>query len=804
MLIRNYYRSAVRQIARTRFHATLNIAGLSIGMVFALLIGMYCWSEWRVNRQLENADRQCILTSDWKDPNMGYALATLGPLAKTLKETYPTLVANYYRFDGMTVIVSNGDKRFREELQLGDSTLLPMYGLPLLRGDARTALDLPFTVVITDERAVQIFGTTDVVGKNLTIANFSGQKQPFRITGVMESPTRNSVTWLTSENTIFVPLANLAWFGRNMDWSNGHIANYVELQPGVSPGALKAPIEYLIRQHADPVIAANLHVQPQPLPAYYLHADGGMVEKMIYTLSFIAVFILGMAMINFINLSVSRSSLRMKEIGVRKVLGSLRRQLRLQLLSESVLLALASTGIALLLYPLLAPLFSAILGRRVPSLARVPAIGWGLILLFGIGTGWLAGLYPAILLSSMSAVNVLKGKLGSMAQNVRMRKGLVGLQFGTAAVVFIGAIIVSEQIDLFFSNQLGYNKEYIMSAQVPRDWSPQGIRRMNMIRAAFAGMRQVRDVTLSFEIPNGANGGSLSIYREGADPNHPIVAQALVTDGHYSSTYQIPLASGVYFHQAGDNGAEARDSTSVVLNETAVRALGWKTAGEAVGRRVRFPGPGSVFTVSGVVRDFHFDAMGAAIGPEVFLPVSAGGSYRYLSFKLNPGHIDADIAALQQQWVTLMPGAPFEYKFMDESLAAVYDSELRLRKAASTATVLALVIVLLGVVGLVSGSLLRRTKEIAIRKVIGASVPGIIRLFLLEYLPVMLVAVVIASPLAWWVMQRWLDDYVTRIAITVWPFLLATSCLGSVVILLIAVQTVSAAAANPVKGLRAE
>src|ERR1700722_6413918 len=200
MLLRNYYRSAVRQIARTRFHATINIAGLSIGMAFALLIAMYCWSEWRVNRQLENADRQCILTSDWKDPNMGYTLATLGPLAKALKETYPTLVANYYRFDGMTVIVSNGDKNFREELQLGDSTLLPMYGLPLLGGDARTALDLPFTVVITDERAGQIFGTTDVVGKNLTIPNFSGKKAPFRITGVMKSPTRNSVTWLTSEN----------------------------------------------------------------------------------------------------------------------------------------------------------------------------------------------------------------------------------------------------------------------------------------------------------------------------------------------------------------------------------------------------------------------------------------------------------------------------------------------------------------------------------------------------------------------------------------------------------------------------
>jgi len=395
MHIRSYYRTAVRQIARSRFHATVNIVGLSIGVSFTLLIAMYCWSEWEVNRQLKNAGQQYILTSDWKDPNMGYVLATLGPLARALKENYPALVANYYRFDGMTVIVSNGNKDFREELQLGDSTLLSMYGLPLLQGNARTALDNPFTVIITDDRAMQIFGTTDVVGKSLSIANFSGQKQQFQITGVMKRPARNSVTWLTSENTIFVPVSNLAYFGRNMDWSNGHIANYVELQPGVSPDQLKGPIEHLIKQNANALIAANLHVVPQPLPSYYLHANGDTVQKMIYTLSSIAMFILGMAMINFINLSVSRSHARMKEIGIRKVLGSLRRQLRLQFLAESVLLALSSTCIALLLYQLLAPVFSDILGRNVPHLSDLPVLGWGLIVLFGIFTGWLAGLYPA-------------------------------------------------------------------------------------------------------------------------------------------------------------------------------------------------------------------------------------------------------------------------------------------------------------------------------------------------------------------------------------------------------------------------
>jgi putative ABC transport system permease protein len=802
MLLRNYYQTAVRQISRNRFHTGINIIGLSTGIAFALLIAVYSWSEWRVNRQFKDAGRQYILTSAWKDPNMGYAMATLGPLARSLKENYPTLVADYYRFDGLTVTVSNGDKYFREELQLGDSSLLTMFGLSLVQGDERTALNSPFTAVITDDRATQIFGTTDVVGKDLIIPNFSGRKQAFRITGVLKKLSRNSVTWLTSENTIFVPVASLDYFGRNMGWSNGHIANYVTLQPGVSPEALKGPIEHLIRQNADPAVAANLRVLPMALPAYYLHANGDTVRKMIYTLSLIAVFILGMAMINFVNLSVSRSALRMKEIGIRKVLGGMRSQLRLQFLMESVLLALAATGIALLLYIVLAPVFSVMLDREMPALSALPVAGWLLIVLLGALTGCLAGLYPAILLSSQPTVQVLKGKEGSVSQHVRIRMGLVGFQFGTAAAVFIGAIIVSQQIDLFFSDRLGYNKEYILASQVPRDWTPQGIRHMETIRSVFACMPAVRDVTLSFEIPNGANSGNLNLYRQSGDPSHPVVAQALVADGHYASTYRIPLASGVFFHRAGEDTGQ--DSTRVVLNETAARALGWKTAGEAVGQRVRFPGLDAAFTVSGVVRDFHFDAMGSAIQPEVFVDPGFGGSYRYLSFKLNPGQMRENIAALQQQWAKLMPGAPFDYKFMDESLATVYDSELRLRKAASNATVLAFIIVLLGVVGLVSGSVQRRAKEIAIRKVIGASVPGIIRLFLREYLPVLLGAALIADPLAAWIMQCWLDGYATRIIITAWPFLLANGSLALVVIGLIATQTLSVALTNPTRSLKAE
>jgi putative ABC transport system permease protein len=803
-MLANYYKTAVRSIARSRFHAIINIIGLSTGIAFTLLIAAFCWSEKRVNHQLKNADRQYFLSSVWKDPTMGPAITTVAPLAKALKENYPSLVANYYRWDAITSAVSYGEKHFREGVQLGDSTLLKLYGFSLLQGDARTALNEPFSVVITDEKAMKYFGRTDAVGKDLTIDNFAGAKRSFRITGVLKRPSRNSVTWLddSNDNGIFVSSSNLAFFGRNMDWPNIYIISYVELQKGVKPEALEAPIAHLLKVNTSPGVQANLRVVPILLTDYYMESNGGTVKKMIYTLSFVALFILGMAIINFINLSVSRSSLRMREIGVRKVLGGLRRQLRRQFLFESILLALASTVIALVLYQVMRPLFAGMLGNEIPSLSALPIVTWGIILLFAVFVGWLAGLYPATLLSSLSSIDALKGREGTVQQRVILRKGLVGFQFATATVVFVGAIVISQQIGLFFSDRLGYSKEYIVSAQLPRDWSRQGVRRMEAVRDVFARMPEVRDATLTYAIPDGSAMGSSGLYPQGGDSTKAVVADHLVTDEHFAATYQIPLVAGVFFN-APDRSA-TQDSWGIVLNETAAKALGWQRGQDAVGQRIRLFGVPDVFTVSGVVKDFHFSAMDVPIQPGVFTHVSGIPLYRYFSFKLRPGNMTATIGALQKRWAALMPGAPFEYIFMDETLRSLYTTEIRLRKAATTSTGLAFLIVLLGVIGLVSSSVRRRTKEIAIRKVIGASVVRIIRLFLREYLPVLLAAGLAASPLAYWIMRHWLNDYATRVEITPWPFVGAVGCLALIMIVLIAAQTFSAATANPVQRLRTE
>ncbi len=799
-MIENYFKIAWRSIVKNRFYSAVNIIGLSTGIAFTLLIAAYVWSELQVNSSLENEDRQYILQSKWKDPNEGYPLATLGPLAKALRQNYPDLVANYYRYDGITSNVSKGAKSFREGLQVGDSTLLNMYGFKLLHGNAATALKDPFTVVITSEKAIKYFGKTDVVGQTLAIENFSGSKHDFIITGVLDKFQRNSVTHLVDDfpNDLYVSDANLNFFGRNMNWTNSYIASYIELQKGVIPKDLEKPIAHLVQQNAPPEIAADMSPYMVSLKDYYLDANNGLVKKMLYALSAIALFILVMAIINFINMSVSRSAARMREIGIRKVLGGLKRQLIMQFLIESVIIVLLATIFAFIIYVSTKDLFSTILNKPVPALTDFPLYFIAFPLLFILIIGFIAGIYPAFVLSSLRSVDSVKGKLSSVKENVLLRKSLIAFQFGTATIAFIGAIIISQQVNLFLGKDLGYNKDYILSAQVPRDWTPQGVNKMENIRNQLATLPLVSNVALSFEIPDGNNGGQAGIYKQGSDSTQAIAAQVLQTDEHYLSVYKIPLKAGSFFDGRG------LDSGKVVINETTAHTLGWKDAADAIGMQVRFPGDPTVFTVKAVTNDFHFGSMQQKVPPIVIFNVQFSPIYRYLSFKIKPGNINASVEAIQKKWSALMPGAPFEYKFMDETLAKLYKSEIQLKKASYTATVLALIIVLLGVLGLISLSIQKRTKEIGIRKVLGSSVASIITLFVKEFLGVILVAGILACPLAYIIMHNWLQAYAYRIDITATPFIISMLMLGIITAVLICLQTIKAALANPVKSLRTE
>ena len=800
-MFRNYIKTGWRNIRKNGFQSFINVFGLSVGVLFTLLIASYVYNELRINKNLKNAGNHYFLLTEWKDPNLGADITTIAPLAKRLKEDYPNLVANYYRWDGITSVVSKGDKHFREGIQLGDSTILSMFGFELLQGNPQTALNEPFTTVISQDVAIKYFGKTNVVGETISIQNFAGASHEFMITGVLKKIPENSVTHLNSENhnTFFIPTNTYTYFGRLdfENWANTIIPAYIELKQGVSPSELERPIRQLINQNANDIISQNLNVKPIALTKYYLEKDNALVKRMLYTLAFVGLFILAMAIINFINISVSSSSKRVKEIGMRKVMGGLQKEIVWQFLIESIIIVCIATLFAFLSYPIASRFFGELIGKSIPPLLSFPFYYLLIPFLFVLVIGLMAGLYPAFVLSSLNSIESLKGKLKNVKENVLLRKSLMGFQFCIAAIVLISSFVVTEQVAHFFSQKLGYNKEFVVAAQVPRDWTPAGVKKMETIRNEFGRTPNVNTVSLSYEIPNGMNGNQPAIYKYGTDSTKAIAMQALVSDGNYLNTYQIPLKAGSFFQN------DQLDSSKIVLNEQAVKAFGWQLD-DAIGQRVKIPNDNVVYTVQGITNDFHFTSMHQKIEPIVFFHVRKVNAYRFLSFKINPGNISEAIQSIQNKWAALLPGSSFEYKFMDDTLRKMYASEVQLKKAAYTSAVLSLIIVLLGVLGLLSLSVQKRTKEIGIRKVLGASSSNIISLFLKEFLPVLLIGGLISIPIAWNVMQNWLNNYVYRVPLTFQPFLIAIGLLGVITTVVISLQIGRAAAVNPVKNMRVE
>jgi putative ABC transport system permease protein len=800
-MLKNYILIAWRNILKNPFYSLVNIVGLFIGIVFTLLIGAYIYGELSVNLKLKHSKNQYLLTSIWKDPNMGPNLTCLGPIAKRLKEDYPSLVANYYRWDGIGEVITKGDKNFRENIQIGDTTFLSMYGFNLIYGDSKTALKEPFSVIITNHIAQKYFGKTEVVGQTLKIQSNTGEKKDFKITGVLGEFPLNSVTSIdaTYVNDILIPINTISYFKRQIDsWNVNIIPSYIELKEGVDPKSLAEPIRKLIRQNTSSIVYSNLQVKLVPLNTYYLTMNNGLVKRMLFTLSLIGLFILLMALINFININITRSTSRMKEIGIRKVLGGIKKELILQFMVESLLMVFLATLFALFAYPLLKPIFEGLVGKEIPTFSSFPLCFILIPIVFVTVTGILAGFYPSLVLSSFKSVDSLKGKLSSSVENIILRQGLVCFQLCIAIIILIFAGIITDQVSFFFSQQLGYSKEYVITSQVPRDWSKKGVVKMESIRREFSLMPQIENVTLSYEIPNGNLGGPPPVYKLGGDSTKGVSMLSINTDQNYLDTYKIKLKSGSFFDPKG------QDSNKVILNEMAIHSLGWKNEEEAIGQQLRISKDPSIFTIKGVTEDFHVNNMNQKIAPLLFFNVNFSLGYRYLSFKIKPGDIVSTIDAIQKKWDTLLPGSSFEYSFMDDILRSLYASELQLRKATYTATVIAILITLLGILGLVSLSIQKRMKEIGIRKVLGASISTILNLFIKDFLVLIGIASLISIPISYLISEAWLNSYAYRIPITPYPFLVSIISLALMTLLLIGLHSLKAAFTNPIKSLQTE
>lgn len=802
----HFLKIAVRHIRRAPLFAFINISGMAIGLTFVLLIGLYIYSEFQVNKDLKNLDQQYILQSEWKQEGIGLPMTTLAPLPKALKDEYPHLVSNFYRIYGITSNISAGDKNFREELQVGDASLMEMYGLEMVEGDEK-AMQNPNGVVIMDELAKKLFGRTNVLGETITIetsfveTNPEGKKD-YIVTGVLKSAPMNSVVnYFEIDCSVFLPMESIDYFGgpqSDESWGNIAIMGFVELAPGVTPEDLTEPMAQLLQTHADERITDNLTSVLRPLGDYYLQESDGQRMRMIYTLGAIALFILMMAAVNFINISIGRAGARLKEIGVRKVLGGLRSQLTFQFLAESCLQTLFAFALAIGMAELLLPTFRELVSKPL-GMETIPwATVLPLLLAVSLLTGLLAGIYPALVLSGLKPIQSLKGKLHKSASGQLLRRSLLVIQFGLALFLLASVFVVNKQVDFVFNKDLGYDATDVMVvSSVPRAWNRQGFEKLDAQKQHFEQIPEVAAVSMSFEIPDGRFGMMPAIYQPGQTIDDAFNITPIFCDEAYAETFGLQVSSGRFFQE---NGAPHRERT-LLVNESMVKQMGWE---QALGQQLLIGNNPTPWEVIGVVKDYHFGSFHESIAPLVFVHNADWTLYRYLSFRFEEGQAEAGKAAVEEAWTSVFPAVPFVSFFMEEKFESLYHIEIRLRKAATVSTWLGLLIVLLGVFGLIMQNLAHRRKEISIRKVLGASLSHLISLLGREFALLFGIASVLSLPLAYMLMQDWLDGFVYKTTPGWIAFLGAVVLVLALVGAVISLQVWQAGRRNPVDALREE
>lgn len=768
-----------------------------------MLICVYVLNELHVNADIKNINHQYIITSKWKVNNMGLDITTLAPLPKTLKDEYPNLVANYYRFSPVTNVVSAGDNHFKENISICDTNLVSLYGFKLLYGNEKSAFKNNSSAIITEALSLKLFGNKSALNKTITITNTTASKQDYTVSAVLKTMLYNSVNNFLGPDgySVFLPFEGNKFFagGSQVEsWDNGNVVGMIELKPGVLPKDMVRPIAQTLALHESNYIKGNLQASLAPMKDYYLKDNNNAVQKMINILCFAGAFILLMAVINFINISIGTSSYRLKEIGLRKVFGSIKMQIIIQYIIESLMLAFIAGLISIASYELLRPLFIGLLNTNFDHIWQFGFKEICLLFLIVIGIGIISGVYPAFVLSSSNVINAVKGKLDTVKGGLMLRKILLIIQFSIAIIIFISALNVSKQVSYFFTRDLGYNKEQVVVLTAfPKQWDSAGVLKMETVRDELMQIPAVSSASLSFEIPERVPPNTLNLIPEGSTTNQPIIIPTIVADENYATTFGLKMKEGTFFHNYKGNSVPSQ----VVLNEAAAKALGW---GSAIGKKVRMQMAGFTLTVTGVVKDFNYSSMSTAVGPLAFMHVKDDNTYRYLTLKLNTSNISKAITDLKTKWKSISPDSPFEYFFMEDNFKSQYQSELDLKKASNVATVLNIIIVLLGVFGIVAFTLTKRRKEIAVRKVLGADIKNIILLFIKDYAILILIANIIAWPLAYIISNQWLQNYAYRIQQNIIPFLFVTVFIFLTVFILITLQCFKVASAKPIESLKYE
>jgi len=796
-MIKSYFTTAIRNILRHRVFSIINIIGLSIGMTAFFLIFQYIRFEKSYDRWHTKADRIYRVVPDVSTPSgtdhtMGRCTA---PVALNLKKDFPG-IENAVRMSTDDFLVRCGDRRFQEHYVLmADSSLFDIFDFQLLEGDKHTALTQPMSVVLSESTAKKYFGNSDPLGQHLLL---TGAALDATVTGVMTDIPVNSQI----KTNLFVSLSsNRHIYGQNTQdstWTRDYAYfTYILLKPHTDAAALQGKFPAWLDFHSGSQFKQmQVHdsLLLEPLTQIYLHtkrevAERGSIDN-VRIFSVIGIFILILASINFINLTTARSVERAKEVGVRKAIGALRSQLSLQFIGESVILCLLAFILTVVLCGLLTPPFNQLAGKTISTGIFSNSSGPMTLLTLAVLVGVTAGIYPAAVLSSFRPVAVLKGRFVGGAQGAMLRKGLVVVQFGISILLLIGTAVVYSQLDFMRNGNLGFNKEQTIVIPTNSD------KNFAVFKQSLSDLPAVLSSTYSSSV---FGEGLFNAYTELQNRQGEMQKANLdlyTIDYDFIPQYGLQLVAGRNFSRSMPT-----DSTqAMIINESAARMLGYASPRQALGRQ--FAQWGRRGQIIGILKDFHYLSFKQEIKPMV-MRIEPFGYYK-LSVKLSTARLPETLRTIADKWSRAVPNRPFEYRFLDDIFDEQYRSESRFGRLFVNFAVLAIFISCLGLLGLASYNTLQRTREIGVRKILGATPVAIIRLLSMEFLRLVGIAFLIAAPAALLVMHRWLAGFAYRVSIPWWIFAGAGATAILVAFMTIGFQSFRAATANPVDSLRSE
>ena len=815
-MLQNYFKTALRNLFRNKLHTFLNLSGLGIGLACGLLIALYIAGESRYDRFHENADRIWRVTRSFYDQDGTQNLhlsAIAPPFATLLPEHFPEIqhITRLLSNSG-AVIRTTGDKRIYTEDRtfFADPNLFKVFTVPMVAGDAASALSEPWQIALSESTARRYFGDSNPLDQ---ILNLDGQFK-FKVTGVFRDFPEAS-HWHPDVLFSFVTLEDSTVYGKDRlrtNFGNNAFYTYFTVTNGFDPKKMEARFPKFLDDvfpppppgtvtKRKPSEFTRLHLQKLTDLHLQSHQDdeiepGGDLAR-VRMFGIIALIILLIAGVNYVNLATAFSLRRAREIGVRKSTGARRGQIVGQFLSESLVLSagagLLGLGLTAIAVPLIKKNLHIDLAPDPSALWFVPAAFLGVAL----ATGVLAGLYPAFFMSGFRPVSVLKSGAVSTRGSASLRKALVVFQFGISVALLVGTIVIYRQLHYMQTKSLGLDKERIVNLQQNTALQPQ----WEAFRTELLQSPYIKQAARSSRLPSGRlldyhNGTSVQI----GDTMSPLTVtlKMLNVDMDFVDTYQIPLAAG----RSLSRDFPTDTTHAWLLNEAAVRAIGWPSAEAAVGKRLIYGGREDCYVV-GVLRDFHFESMHQQITPMIFFIPRQESNLQAISIKI-AGDTPAALAYLKQTWEKFNPDFPFDYSFLDEDYGRLYEAEIREGNLYMVFAGLAILIACLGLFGLATFAAHQRTKEIGVRKVLGASVSGITGLLARDFLKLVLVSIVLASPVAYWLMHKWLADFAYRIDMQWWIFAAAGLLAVAVAFLTVSYQSIRAALMNPVESLRSE